>query len=189
MNIIVRPSDHDLCYCRPDTTWERENRDYYCPDCLETLEWTPVIFARISKAGKCIGNKFIGRYYDAINFGALIYTGTEEIAFTSCTDHTSILPFPMYNPVVMENGENLYEVCKNNEVIFSTSNFQKSIIEIRQKLEESICLASQLTSLRIGDFVVVELAPRTQLAERENGEASLSLRFCGNEIFSNRIIF
>ena len=55
MNIIVKPYSGQHCYCRPDTTWERENKDFYVPDGVENLRWAPVLFARISKAGKHIG--------------------------------------------------------------------------------------------------------------------------------------
>ena len=52
MNIVVKPYGCDLCYCRPDTTWEKESRDLYIPDSVEKALLTPVAFARVSKAGK-----------------------------------------------------------------------------------------------------------------------------------------
>ena len=61
MNIVVKPYGSDLCYCRPDTTWERENRDIYSPECIDEWNAAPILFARISKAGKCISQKFISR--------------------------------------------------------------------------------------------------------------------------------
>ena len=118
MNIIVKPFGSELCYCRPDTTWERENKDFYAPDCIDGINWAPIIFVRISKAGKCIGEKFASRYYDAFNFGALMYCNQGETAFTSCVDHSSLLPAPLYNPVVMEGSDNVYEVKKNGETVF-----------------------------------------------------------------------
>ena len=69
MNIIVKPYGSGLCYCRPDTTWERENKDFYSPECVKELHWSPIIFVRISKAGKCIGGKFASRYYDEFALG------------------------------------------------------------------------------------------------------------------------
>mgnify|MGYP007037143547 CR=1 FL=1 len=95
MNIIVKPHGNDLCYCRPDTTWEKESRDLYIPEGVDKVLWAPVVFAKVCKAGKCINPKFVTRYYDAFNFGFLMYTGEGEIAFTSCADHTSILPTPL----------------------------------------------------------------------------------------------
>jgi hypothetical protein len=198
MNIVVKPYGSDMCCCRPDTTWERENRDLYSPECVNAWEWTPVLFARISKAGKCISPKFASRYYDSLNFGALLYIGGVDKACGSCADHTSILPLPLFNPVVMESEGNKFEVLRNDEIIFSleTPGYgpvsmqagceAKSLI---QAAEEAICNASQLTSLRIGDYVAVELAPASVLAKKSEGSISFKATFCENEIFNFKVIF
>ena len=193
MNIIVKPYGSDLCYCRPDTTWERENRDLYSPDCVNAWNWTPVIFARISKAGKCISPKFASRYYDSLNFGALLYIGGADVASGSCVDHTSILPLPLFNPVVLETEGNKFEVVKNEKPIFSLEAPGVDCLQdgstLLQAAEAAICKASQLTSLRIGDYVAVELAPASVLAEKTEGSLSFKATFCENEIFNFKIIF
>ena len=56
-------------------------------------------------------------------------------------------------------------------------------------LEDSICKASKLTSLRIGDFVAVELAPAKTVSTRQVNETALKATFCENSIFDFRIIF
>ena len=183
MNIIIKPYGSDLCYCRPDTTWERENKDLYSPDCVNEWHWAPILFARISKAGKCISPKFASRYYDGLNFGALLYIGGQQTAFASCVDHTSTLPLPLFNPVVLETEGNKAEFFKNEVSLFSCESGSLAAIE------EAICKASQLTSLRIGDFVAVELAPLSSLAEKSEGSLSFKATFCENEIFNYRIIF
>ena len=122
MNIIVKAFGTGRFYCRPDTTWEREDKDLYLPDAVTGYLWTPVLFARISKAGKCIGRKFADRYYDAVSYGILLYVKdllcpaeqnapeAISLAAASCTDHTSVLPFPMYNKVTLEDGTNIFSV-------------------------------------------------------------------------------
>lgn len=198
MNIIVKPYGSDMCYCRPDTTWERENRDLYSPECVNAWEWAPVLFARISKAGKCISPKFASRYYDSLNFGALLYVGGVEKACGSCADHTSILPLPLYNPAVFETEGNKAEFIKNDEVIFSLEtpcsgnvNMQADCEATRllQLAEEAICKASELTSLRIGDYVAIELSCASILAEKTEGSLSFKATFCENEIFNIKVIF
>ena len=182
MNIIVKPRGSDLCYCRPDTTWERENKDFYVPEGVESLYWTPILFARISKAGKCINPKFASRYYDAFNFGILLYTGKGEIAFTSCADHTSILPAPLYSTVVMEGKDNRYLVVKDSEEIFSA-------LADMTLVEDAICRASERTSVRIGDFVAVELDEKRMLAERKDTKIRVKVSFGENETCSFKVIF
>lgn len=182
MNIIVKTYGSEFCYCRPDTTWERENKDFYVPECAECLYWTPVLFARVNKAGKCIGKKFVSRYYDAVGCGILLYTG-RDIAFASCADHTSLLPMPLYNPVVLEGEDNVFEVLKNGESILTDRHLSKDM------LEETVCRASALTSLRIGDFVAVELAPMQKLASRDEEKAQLKVSYCGTDLFDLKILF
>jgi len=184
MNIVVKPYGSETCYCRPDTTWEREKKDFYSPECVDELYWTPVMFARISKAGKCIGRKFTSRYYDAVGFGALLYIGKEDVAFTSCTDHTSLLPMPLYNPVVLESTENIFEFFRNGQTLWNFNSHDKIGI-----LEESICKASALTSLRIGDIVALELAPMQILASRSEGSTRFRSTYCENELFDINLLF
>ena len=143
MNIIVKPHGSDLCYCRPDTTWERENKDFYVPDCVSEMHWAPVIFVRISKAGKCINPKFVSRYYDSYNYGTLLYSRPENgDSQISCADHTSLLPSPSLK------GEELND-------------------DERMLVEDAICKASKLISVRIGDYVAVELDEIKRLTANE----------------------
>ena len=198
MNIIVKPYGSGLCYCRPDTTWERENKDFYAPESICEIHWAPILFVRISKAGKCIGAKFASRYYDAFNFGALLYCHTpetSEIAFTSCIDHSSLLPTPLYNPIVMEGEDNVYKVCKDEDIIFGfprvafARDNNPENVSLKDLIEDAVCKASQQTSLRIGDFVAVELTPSSLLASRHDGEVSLKAFYCENNVYDLKIIF
>ena len=231
MNIIVKPYGSDICYCRPDTTWERENKDFYSPECVNEIYWTPVVFARVSKAGKCIGKKFVERYYDGTGCGMLLYCGTSGLSVNSgaprllsqtppsrgwhvtsvqqpiqntpttsfegsagvrrlseVVDRSSILPHPLFQPVVLEDAK---EFTVSTKVAGTGSNAEASVILSGAKdlLEEAICNASELTSLRIGDFVAVELRELQKLACREDGNVAVKGEFCEKEIFSFNIIF
>ena len=162
------------------------------PDNISGYSWTPVLFARISKAGKCIGRKFAGRYYDAVGYGALLYVedmldGTpESIACASCADHTSILPFPMYDRITLESGENVFAMVKDGITIYSTSEGSADMIE------DAISKASATISLRTGDIIAIELAPAGRLASRgqegtETNDTEINGSFCGNELFRFKI--
>ncbi len=191
MNIIVRPYGSGMCYCRPDTTWERENKDFYVPEGVDIIEWAPILFVRICKAGKCIGKKFASRYYDAFNYGALLYCrkdGSDDIAFTSCADHSSLLPSPLYNMVVLESPDNMFETSRNGEKAFSYPD-SFSVEGLKELIEETVCRASEMTSVRIGDYVAIELAEKGVLASREEGDVSFKARYCENDLYDLNIIF
>lgn len=184
MNIIVRPYESELCYCRPDTTWEKESRDLYIPEGVDKVLWAPVVFAKVCKAGKCVSGKFVSRYYDAVGFGALVYCNDDNIAFSSCMDHTSILPMPLYNPVVFENGDNAFSINVGEKSLIYNADEA-----IRKALEETICKASERVSLRIGDMVALELSPLDIAAERNSGETGIKGKFCENPLFDLKVIF
>ena len=181
MNIIVKPYGSDLCYCRPDTTWERENKDFYSPECVNEIYYTPVVFARVCKAGKCVGKKFVERYYDGVGCGILLY-GASENGMIPYLDKSSILPMPLYNPVVMEDAKE-FEMSVNGKVRTLT------VSAVKENLEKTICRSSELMTLRVGDYVAVELEPMQLMCKREAGEIELSGKFCENDIYSLKVIF
>lgn len=192
MNITVRTYGPQSYICRPDTTWERENRDFFSPDYVNEIWYSPVIFARISKAGKYIGGKFASRYYDGMNFGILLYPGEilnspghESLAAASVLDHTSILPFPLYQPVVFSSPGNILSLKKNDSQIFGTSTDGLDGIGI---IEDTICNASKIVSQRIGDLVAAELSAPALLVGKNEKKARISASFCENELFGLSVI-
>ncbi len=185
MNITVQTFGGTIC-CRPDTTWERENRDFFSPGCVSSIHWSPVVFARISKAGKCVGEKFASRYYDAMGFGMLMYIGDflPDIASSSCADHTTILPFPLYNTIVFDNPDNVFSVNADGALLCSCGTEG-----CRKAIEEAICKSSVLTSVRTGDIIAVELAAPSLLSSRNDKEKAVAATFCDNDLFDFKIIW
>ena len=198
MNIIVKPYGSNLCYCRPDTTWERENKDFYSPECVNDIYWTPVVFAHVSKAGKCVGRKFVERYYDAVGCGMLLYCGTSTTSFegsagvrglSEVVDRSSILPHPLFLPVVLEGEKEFIVSCQHEAQGDAALSHNIILCGAKDLLEEALCNASQLTSLRIGDFVAVELKELQKLVSREEGDIAVKGEFCEKEIFGFNIVF
>lgn len=202
MNIVVKPLEGAVT-CRPDTTWERENKDIYAIPAVMEYKYTPVLFVRISKAGKCVGYKFASRYYDGFNFGVLLYGGvkngsaadeqalkdncSEGIHWSSCLDHSSILPFPLYNPLVLENEEKEFRLRRNGTIIFSTGEGS------REMIDNAIAEASELISLRIGDILAIELQEPLPLVSRDSAieteqDTLLAGDFLETETFRHQII-
>jgi len=183
MNIVVKTYGGAV-YCRPDTTWERENKDLFVPDAVDGYNHAPVIFARISKAGKCISEKFAERYFDSFSYGTLLYVG-EDLACGSCYDHSSVLPGPLYGTPVLENPDNTFVLRKGQETIFTAKVGDGSAEAIKKAIAE----VSKIVSLRIGDYVAIELAEKSELVSRSEESTLLSAEFCGNPLFDFNIVF
>lgn len=202
MNIIVRTAEGKYIV-RPDTTWERDNEDIYVPEFVNRLSWTPVLFARISKPGRSVGEEFAERYYDGIGYGVLLYPedmcdGSEAgFACASCLDHTSFLPFPVYNKVTLDRPGNVFELRLNDsEVIFSHSCASS------QAIRNAIAEATRYIYIRTGDVIAIELQARKPLCARDTvgnsaafgdfipcSRANLKATFCENETIDFDIIF
>ena len=55
-------------------------------------------------------------------------------------------------------------------------------------LEDAICSSSELISLRIGDYVAIEMAAPALLSAVKDDDLKLKGTFCSNEIFEFKVI-
>lgn len=203
MNIIVSlfgSNGADYCF-RPDTTLEKESFDYYIPDGISELTYSPVLFVRLCRAGKAIGEKFAGRYYDSGGFGVLLYGesiigsgAAAGLSMASSLDKTSLLPFPLIDKDVLENSENSFSLSVNGRSMNEHSMNERSVNERSVNrngtfachpdfagIPEILHRISVRTSLRTGDIVAVELGERLPIHAGEklcgilNGENIFSI--------------
>ncbi len=187
MNIVVKTASGHIVV-RPDTTWERDNEDLYLPDSVSRLSYTPVLFARICKPGRSISRKFASRYYDAVNYGILLYPedyldGSEEgYASACCLDHSSFLPSPFCQPAALGSKDSIFNIAKDGVELFSTESGSLSMIE--EALEE----CTSRVYIRTGDILAIELQPRKQIYDRNEGNVLISGSFCGNKSTDFKII-
>ena len=187
MNIVVKTASGN-CIVRPDTTWERDSEDLYLPEFVKDVTYAPVLFARISKPGRSVGEEFAGRYFDGIGFGVLLYPedmidGTPEgFACASCLDHTSFLPFPVYNPITLGHEGNVFKLFKDGEEIFSYEGGSLTMIG------RAIAQATRRIYIRTGDLIAIELQERRPLMKALDGKAVVSATWCDNESMKFNII-
>lgn len=198
MNIIVSlfgSNGTDYCF-RPDTTLEKESFDYYIPDGVSELTYSPVLFVRLCRAGKAIGEKFAGRYYDSGGFGVLLYGesiigsgAAAGLSMASSLDKTSLLPFPLIDKDVLENGRNSFSLSVNGRSMNERSVNERSVNRNGTfachpdfaGIPEILHRISVRTSLRTGDIVAVELGERLPIHAGEklcgmlNGENIFSI--------------
>lgn len=203
MNIIVSlfgSNGADYCF-RPDTTLEKESFDYYIPDGVSELTYSPVLFVRLCRAGKAIGEKFAGRYYDSGGFGVLLYGesiigsgAAAGLSMASSLDKTSLLPFPLIDKDVLEKSGNIFSLSVNERSMNEHSVNERSANERSLNgngtfachpdfagIPEILHRISLRTSLRTGDIVAVELGERLPIHAGEklcgmlNGENIFSI--------------
>ena len=177
MVIAVR-TESGRIISRPETTCDRPEEDFYAPEYVNSLSYTPVFFVRVSRPGRSVAPRFAGRYFNACGFGLFLYpedmldSSPESLACASCLDHTSFI----------RNSRSMEEFSPETE--FTISFGDKTIFTgTAPPLEETaraLALSSSRIHLRTGDFVAIELAPPEHLCDRPTS-ARLSAK-SGNDI-------
>lgn len=183
MNIIVKTTSGHIIV-RPDTTWEKDSEDFFPPEFVTELSYTPVFFARICKPGRSVGEKFASRYYDGIGYGVLLYPENlmdgHELSFAQacCLDHTSFLPAPFLEKTQAAS----FDVCKGTEVLASFES--PSLAEI----DAAIAEATRFVYIRTGDLLAIELDGRKTLCKRSEGSVEVATNVGGEPSMKFNIV-
>ncbi len=187
MNIIVKTASGHITV-RPDTTWEKDNEDFYPPEFVDALTYSPVLFARVLKPGRSVGGKFASRYYDSVGYGVLLYPENllddtpEGYAQAICLDHTSFLPSPTFPPLKLEE-DGQFRLLRNGQELFSFDQPSLNMIE------DALVEATGLLYIRTGDLIAIELAARKPLATRHDANIRITGTFGHDKVLDFRIIF
>lgn len=187
MNIIVKTYGGKVV-TRPSTTWDKANDEIYLPDFVKKVTWSPVLFARICKAGRAVPGQFASRYYDGIGYGVLLYAenlidgSAEGYASAICLDHTSLLNEPLYNPITLGEPDNAFILKKNGRKIFGTAEGTREMVETAIEQTSKSCF------LRTGDLVVIELQKRKALCSDPGSRTELTATYCGNFLLEYSIV-
>lgn len=187
MNIIVKTSS-DHITVRPDTTWEKDNEDFYPPEFVNELTYSPVLFARVLKPGRSVGKKFASRYYDSVGYGVLLYPenmidgSPEGYAQVICLDHTSFLPSTTFPPQRLEE-DGRFSLFRNEAELFTFDYPSLNMIE------DALVEATKLLYIRTGDLIAIELSDRKPLTNRTNSGTHITGTFGQDKVLDFQIIF
>ncbi len=135
MNLFVFPYQSENFYTSPDTAVCRDAADsgklvYYVPDKIETIRAIPLVFVKISRAGKCVRQDYAHRHYSVCGYG--VHLATYDVNEGNTLDNSIFL-----SEATQIEGSGPYEGF----------DFFDSAIE----------RASEYMSLRTGDIIALEL--------------------------------
>lgn len=127
-----------------DASLLQGRKPFFLPDWAEDVRMTPCLVIRISRLGKCIAPKFADRYYDGVANG-LDFTAIDwvEKEYSRATAFDSSLCVGEFAPV-----DTLDE-------------------EKRQRIADAIANASQIVTLRMGDYLYLSDPQEPQTIQRE----------------------
>ena len=149
MKIVAYKAGGNYC-CRPDTTLNHNNSDYWCPEGVSLLKAVPCIYTHIDKAGKCVAERFARRYFKTVAFGCLLTDAAKGIpqAVATSMDFTSIMDMgwmeaPAQTALKFDvNGSEIFAAAGKDY----SEDFVRAIVDITRR-----------STLRIGDIIAIEL--------------------------------
>ena len=152
MNIIAVRKDGSFRF-RPDSTLNHQFLDYYRPDAVTALAAVPVIYTRLTKAGKCVAERFAHRYFDSFAFGFLIDDRTDGVpeAMTFSMDQTSFMGMD-FRPLDDLAGCRFSFAINGETRCTLPSDFQP------ERFGEAIAAITSRSMLRLGDIVALDLS-------------------------------
>ena len=144
---------------KSDNTLNHNNSDYYCPEGVTCLEAVPCIYTHIDKAGKCVAERFVGRYFSAFAFGCLLYDRSEasDPFISAAMDFTSIMDMDWRPLEAIPQGG--YSIS-----VGGATRFEMAEGLDKKLFCDAICAITRRASLRIGDIVAIELESAGEIA-------------------------
>lgn len=190
MNIIISPYGKPTFYCRPDSTLIRALEEYYIPDQVERITASPVMYIKTLRAGKAVAHKFAERYIDSFGFGILLHPTLNKDVFSdeaerpfieNSLDYTTIIPLLSFPESELAFHTHRFEASLNYE-----NPFGELCMPTYEEIMGRISTISRYCSLRIGDFITIELTPGIEVSHMSNGEFPPRLigKVDGEEIFN-----
>lgn len=208
MNVIVFPSWERGYYFRPDTTIEREGKDFFCPEEVTSLSASIILYVKISRAGKAVSAKFAKRYYNSFGVGLLLYgeslidrSNPVSYSIASALDYTTILSKEigeLGGAAELRAGAGSGAGADAgagagsgaiSEIVFDHNSGSECISielnnEIPSIIEAKIETLSRMNSLRVGDILAIELSQgKIQIDTNDN----LKLSFLGQTLLDFKI--
>lgn len=143
------------CSVVGDNALSRNNDDFYIPAFTRELSCVPQLVLKIGKIGKCVGERFAGRYYEEVGVGIRFYADdlVEELsgkglptAMAYAFDGAAVIS-------VLEKAEE--DVCgfECRLELNGQEVFRGKVNELPVSPEKFISNVSEFCMLKIGDLI------------------------------------
>lgn len=138
-----------MMYLKPDTALLVNRKPFFLPHFTEQIDAHPAVVARIDRMGRCIAEKFAGRYYSltapAINFNARLKEGEDTL---DCLTKSFVFDNSMAVGSFAENNKEKLEWYYNGITL--------SLHTLLEDMNKAIAEVSSYVTLRTGDMVAVD---------------------------------
>ncbi len=157
MNLITVKNNGKFFYTTPDTSLNRDSKDYFCPESIDEFAVVCFYYVRIEKNAKAIAEKYANRYISGFGYGIKIEAvniGGEDnpymYSMSSALDNTAYI-----SPcVTQEEFTGLKPDLKIDDYIEPSIIISaESVIKSYPKVIANI---TSISTLRSGDIILFE---------------------------------
>ncbi len=138
-----------------DNALLRNNDDFYIPTFIKSLSCVPQLVLRIGKIGKCVGERFAGRYFDKVGVGIRFYADDLEKELLS-KGLSSSMAFSFDGAAAISEWQkigNRLDELEFNFVLNSLEVNRMKVQELPLSPETMISKVSEFCMLKIGDLI------------------------------------
>lgn len=157
MNLITVKNNGKFFYTTPDTSLNRDSKDYFCPESIDEFAVVCFYYVRIEKNAKAIAEKYANRYISGFGYGIkmeAVNIGGEDnpymYSMSSALDNTAYI-----SPcVTQEEFTGLKPDLKIDDYIEPSIIISaESVIKSYPKVIANI---TSISTLRSGDIILFE---------------------------------
>lgn len=158
MNLITIKNNGEFFYTTPDTSLNRDSKDYFCPEYADEFAVVCFYYVRIEKNAKAVTEKYANRYISGFGYGikmeAVNIGGKDNpyrYSMASALDNTIYIS----RCITQEEFAGLRPDLKINNINIKQNNIipVESVINSYQKVIANI---TNISTLRSGDIILFE---------------------------------
>lgn len=138
-----------------DNALLRNNDNFYIPAFIGSLSCVPQLVLRVGKIGKCVGERFAGRYFDEIGIGIRFYADDLEKELLS-KGLSSSMAFSFDGAAAISEWQKVENGLDEVEYSFVLNGLEVHRMKVRDLPlfpEKLISRVSEFCMLKIGDLI------------------------------------
>ena len=138
-----------------DNALLRNNDNFYIPTFIERLSCVPQLVLRVGKIGKCVGERFAGRYFDEVGVGIRFYADDLEKELLS-KGLSSSMAYSFDGAAAISEWQKIENELDETEFSFVLNGLEINRMKVRElplSPGKLVSRVSEFCMLKIGDLI------------------------------------
>jgi len=197
VNLVTIEGNGESFFMTPDTSINRDGKDYFCPEFADEFAVACFLYVRIAKNAKSVGERYAARYISGFGYG---------IRLEACNMGGNGVQYGDFLSVALDNTAYISPLLTQEEFVsiqpslkIGNTNIgaidQSDITKVLNDYQKVIANITRVSTLRSGDIILFETdlyngeKPRLHRCESNmapNGNAGIEITFGEIDIRFNR---